>query len=52
MKGSGIKMCFPPVAAPARELREEEREDEGVARTSSVLELSVSGVIEASEPER
>lgn len=46
-------MFFPPVAPPDNELKEEEREDdEGPLLTSSVLELSISGLIEARELER
>lgn len=46
-------MFFPRDAPPpANEVSEDEREEEGPALTSSVLELSVRGLMEATDPER
>ena len=53
LNGSGMKMFFPRDAPPpANEVSEDEREEEGPALTSSVLELSVRGLMEATDPER
>lgn len=52
LNGNGIKRCLPG-AAPDRELREEDREDEEDATLrSSVLELRSIGLTDATEPER
>lgn len=47
-----MKMFFPPVAPPDKELIEDERDDECAFLTSSVLELRFIGLIDATEHER
>lgn len=52
LNGIGMQMFFPFVTAPVKELSEVERAEEGPALKSSLLELTIKGLIDATELDR